>query len=97
MLASAESDYEETGQQGKMVFMAPEGAFYDGNAAHWADKKQPSFPRSTYSDNTNWETVDVCMGVYKEAIIKVSGRVNALLECWGCTNSPRYYVDRFHT
>ena len=37
------------------------------------------------------------MSVEEDAIIKATVRVNAPLECWGCTNSPRYYTDRFHT
>ena len=28
--------------------------------------------------------------------MKVIGRTKYPLECWGCTNSPRYYADRFH-
>ena len=39
----------------------------------------------------------MCMSLAKESIIKVTGRVNALLECWGCNNSPIYHADRFHT
>ena len=39
----------------------------------------------------------MCMGVAAEGIIKVTCRVNAPLECWGCTNSPRYHVERLHT
>ena len=37
------------------------------------------------------------MGVAEEAIINSTGRVEAPLECWGCTNSPRYHADRFYT
>ena len=37
------------------------------------------------------------MSVAEEAIINSTGRVNAPLELWGCNNSPRYHVDRFHT
>ena len=37
------------------------------------------------------------MSVVEEAVRKAKGRVNAPLECWGCTNSPRYHADRFHT
>ena len=33
----------------------------------------------------------------EEAIRKATGRVNALLECWGCTRSPRYHTYRFYT
>ena len=37
------------------------------------------------------------MSVPEEAIRKETGRVNALLEFWGCTNSPIYHADRLHT
>ena len=33
----------------------------------------------------------------EEAIIKPTGTVDAPLDWWGCTNSTRYYADRFHT
>ena len=35
------------------------------------------------------------MSVTEEAIRKETGRVNAPLECWGFTNSPRYHTYRF--
>ena len=37
------------------------------------------------------------MNVAEESIIKSTGRINAYLECWRCTNSPRYNAYRFHT
>ena len=37
------------------------------------------------------------MRLAKEAIRKATGRVNAPLEYWGCTNSIRYDSYRFHT
>ena len=37
------------------------------------------------------------MSVAEEAIRKATGRVNAPMECWGCTNYPRYHADKFHT
>ena len=37
------------------------------------------------------------MSVSEETIIKATGRVNAPLEWWGCTNRPRYHADRFCT
>ena len=49
---------------------------------------QPDFPREYQ--------LEYCGRVY-EAIRKATGRVNAPLECWGFTNSPRYHVERFHT
>ena len=39
----------------------------------------------------------VHMGVAEEAIRKETGRFNAPLDFWGCTNSPVYHMDRFHT
>ena len=37
------------------------------------------------------------MSVSEEATRKTIGRFNATLEFWGCTNSPIYHADRFHT
>ena len=37
------------------------------------------------------------MSVAEEAIRKATNSVNVPLECWWCTNSPRYHVDRYHT
>ena len=37
------------------------------------------------------------MIVSEQAIRKETGRVNAPLDCWWCTNSSRYHADRFHT
>ena len=37
------------------------------------------------------------MSVYEDPIRKEIGRVNAPLECWRCTKSPRYHANRFHT
>ena len=37
------------------------------------------------------------MSVDEEDIRKATGRVNASLECWWCTNSPIYHADRFHS
>ena len=79
-----------------MVFIASGGGFNHGNDSHWLDQKLPSFPRSTYSDNTNWGAVDVCMSVSEEAIRKAAVRVNTPLECWRWTNSSRYHEYRFH-
>ena len=84
-------------QQAPMGFMELGEEFHGGNASHWEDQKQPSFTSSNHLDNTNWESEFVCMSVAKEAIIKATGRANAPLETWGCTNSPRYHSYRFHT
>ena len=37
------------------------------------------------------------MSMVEEAIINATFRFNAPVEFWGCTNSPRYHADRFHT
>ena len=81
VLDSADASYEEPGEHVSMLFMDTGGEFYDGNYSHWADQKQPSFTSSTYSDNTNWETVDVCRSVTGEVIRNAAGRVNTSLEC----------------
>ena len=98
LLASEEVAYEETGEQALMVFMASEGEYHEyRNASRWLDQKIPSFTNHTFLENTNWDTVAVHTSVDKEAIIKAIGRVNIPLECWGYTQSFRYYADRFHT
>ena len=63
-LASAEAAYEDPGEYAPMGIMSSAGGFHDGNASHWVDQKQPSFPSPTYSDNTNRKTAAVCMSVY---------------------------------
>ena len=40
-LDSAESAYEDPGEQAPMGFMASVGVFHNGNASHWWDKKHP--------------------------------------------------------
>ena len=81
-----------------MGFMASRGQFHEsGNYSQWLNQKHPSFTRSVFSDNTKWETVDVCMSVDEESIMNTTGMVNAPLECWGCNNSSIYHADRFHT
>ena len=37
------------------------------------------------------------MSVAEFAIREETGRVNALLEFWGCTKSSRYHEERLHT
>ena len=90
-LTSTEAAYEDPGEQAPMVFMVSGWGFHDGNASQWWDNKNPSFTRQTCLENTNWETVAVHMSVAKYAIRKTGGRFNALLECWGFTNYPRYH------
>ena len=80
-----------------MGFMAAGGGFRDGDVYHWWYQKQPSFTIQTCSENTNWDTATVRMSVDEEDIRNTTGRVNAALECWGCTKSPIYHVDRLHT
>ena len=80
-----------------MGFLATGGGFNDGFFSRWWDKKHPSFPSQTCSDNTNWETAAVHMSVAEDAIRKSTDGVNSPLELWGCTNYPRYHAYRFHT
>ena len=80
-----------------MVFVVAGGGFHDGNASHWWDQKHHLFPSHIFSENTNWETAAIHISVAEQAIRKATGRVNAPLECWGCTNSPIYHAYRFHT
>ena len=79
-----------------MVFMV-EGGFHDGNSSHWWYQKHPSFTIQTFSYNINWGTAAVHMSVAKNSIRKAIVKVNAPLECWGCTNSPIYHTDGLHT
>ena len=79
VLASAETAYEDPGKQVPMGLMVSGGGFYNGNASHWWDWKNPSFPNQTCSENTNWDTAAVCMSVAKEAIRKSTGGVNTSL------------------
>ena len=51
----------------------------------------------TGTKNTNWKTHAVHMSVAEESIRKAAGGFNTPVEFWGCTNSPRYHGDRFHT
>ena len=37
------------------------------------------------------------MSVAKYSMRKATGGFNAPMEFWGCTNSPRYHVDKFFT
>ena len=37
------------------------------------------------------------MNAVEDIIRKKIDRANAPLEFWGCTNSPIYYAERFHT
>ena len=82
-----------------MVFMALGGEIQGPENAPppCMDQKHSSFPSMNGTKNTNWETTDVHMSVSEDAIRKSTGRFNTPVECWGCTNSPGYHVDRFHT
>ena len=81
-----------------MRFMASGGEIQESeNTPPWMERKRSSFPSLTGTDNTNWQTADVQMSVDKEATIKATGRFNTCVECWGCTNPPRYHKGRFHT
>ena len=61
------------------------------------DQKCSSLPYPNGTKNTRWDTEAVCMSVSEEEIRKATGRFNTPLEFWGCTKSPRYHADRFHT
>ena len=97
MLSSEEGAPEYPGEHAPMVFMALGRKFHHDNVFYWWDQKHPSFSNQTCSDNTNWETVDVCMIVAEEAIREAAGRFNDPLEFWWCTNSPRYHEEKLHT
>ena len=61
------------------------------------DRKCSPFLSLTGTKYINWSTVAVHMSVAEEAIRKATGRFNTPVEYWGCTNSPIYHSDRFHT
>ena len=61
------------------------------------DRELSSFPSLTGNDNTNWETATAHMSVAEEATRNSICRFNNPVECWGCTNPPKYPADRFHT
>ena len=67
------------------------------NASPQMDLERSYLPSPTGTNNIMWETASVCMSMDEEAIRKSIGRFNTPVECWGCTNSPRYHADRFHT
>ena len=39
----------------------------------------------------------MCMSVAEEAIRKATRRANNPMECWVCTNTPRYHAGMLHT
>ena len=61
------------------------------------EHKSSYLPSPTGTKNTRWETAAVCISVAEDSIRKATDRFNTPLECWGCTNSPRYHAERFHT
>ena len=97
-LAFSEAAYENPGEQAPMGFMSSGGEIQGSeNTSPWMDQKKSSFPYLTGTNDTNWETADVHTSVVEEAIIKASGRLKIPVECWGCTNYPKFHADRFHT
>ena len=97
-LASAEAAYENLGEQAPMGFMASGGEIQGSeNTSPWMNQKRSSLPSLTGTKNTNWETAAVHMSVNEEAIINATVRFNTPVDFCGCTNSPRYNADRFHT
>ena len=97
-MASAEAVYDDPREQALMGFMTYGGESHESrNASHWLDKKNSSFSSYNLSKNINWETAAVQMSEAKEEIRKATGRGNAPLKLWECTNSSRYHADRLHT
>ena len=97
-LASAEADYENTGEHAPIGLVAFGGEIQGSeNAYPWMDQKRSYLPSPTGTKNTRWETAAVCMSMAKEAIRTAPGSFNTPIECWGCINSNRYHEDRFHT
>ena len=66
------------------------------NTSPWMDQKRSSLTSRNDINNYRYYTVAVCMIVSEQAIINSTGRFNAPLDFWGCTDSPRYHTDRFH-
>ena len=58
------------------------------NTSNWLDQKHSSFTSPNRSENTKWETTAMYMSVAEDDIRKAAGRVNAPIECWGCTKYP---------
>ena len=72
-----------------MGLMTSEGEYHEArNDSHWLDQKNPSFTRLDWLENTNWDTLAVCISVAEEAIRKSTGRVNAPIECWDVLTKP---------
>ena len=67
------------------------------NKSSCMDQKSSSFSYPTGTENSRWETSEVCRSVDEESTRKAKDRVNTSLECWGCTNSPRYNAESFQT
>ena len=81
-----------------MGFMASGGEIQvSKNTTPWMDRKRSYLPSLTDINNTNWETASMYTSVAEEATRKAKSRFKNPVECWGCTNSPRYHADMFHT
>ena len=94
----AEASYENPGQQSAMGLIDLGGEIQGSeNTPPWMDQKRSSFPSLTGTDNTNWDTVAICMSMVEDAIRKPTDSFNTPVDFWGCTNYPKYYADRFHT
>ena len=95
---SIEVDYENPGEHSPMGFMELGKEIHGSESASpQMDWKNSSFLYLTRTKNTRWETADVCMSMSEEAMRKATGRFTAPVDCWGCTNPPRYHMYRFHT
>ena len=98
VLASVEEAYENPGEQAPMGFMASGGEIQvSKNTTPWMDRKRSYLPSLTDINNTNWETASMYTSVAEEATRKAKSRFKNPVECWGCTNSPRYHAYMFHT
>ena len=97
-LASAEAAYENPGGQAQMGFMVL-GKEIQGseNVSPQMDWKRSFSPYRTGTDNTRWKTETIHIIMAEEAIRNATKRFNSPVEYLGCTNSPRYHVDRLHT
>ena len=68
-LASAEAAYDNPGEQAPMGIMALGGEIQGSeNESPRMDRKRLFYPSPTGTDNTRWDTEDICMSMDEEAI-----------------------------
>ena len=81
-LASAEADFENLEEQAPVVFVASGWKNQvSENTPPWMDRKCSYLPSPTGTENTNWDTAAVCMGMDEEYIKKATGRLHTPVEC----------------